>query len=178
MHRTITATCLLFATSIALGDPVKISVAPGLFHDYYHIQFELTPDNCEPTVPITERRPKYTDSNEYVFTEGGLFEVFIRKTHFPIAAPYTNREFLILRMPWTDPSDPNATQFISEKRALYNEIQKMKTQSHGKVEIVVQLNPYVAVVKEQPLTLELTERNVFFRQAYGQYIDYIGPLRK
>ena len=178
MYRTIIAICLLLSAPLAAEETQTIHVASGKYQDYYHFRFEFTPVNCELTVPFTERKQKYTDSNEYTFSEGGQFEIFIRKTMFPVSAPHADWEFLILRMPWTSLSNAHANRFISEKRKLFDRIQKMKTKGKGNVEVTVELNPYVTVIKKQPLTLELSERNIFFRQAYGQYIDYAGSLKQ
>ncbi|MFW6457541.1 MAG: hypothetical protein ACOC0A_04525 [Planctomycetota bacterium] len=154
-----------------------IHVVPGKYRTYYHIRFRLTPENCELSVPVSERQPKYSDTNEYSFSEGGQFEVFVRKADFPIPSPYPDREFLILRMPWTNPSESNAEQFISAKRKLFERIRKMKEEGGEPVEVTIELNPYVKVLSEDPLTVELEQRNIFFRQAYGQYIDYVGELK-
>ena len=155
----------------------EIHVAHGKYGDYYHVRFTLTPDNCELTVSLSERRPRYSDSNEYTFAEGGQFEVFVRKQDFPVPSPHTSRTFLILRMPWTDPSAQHAEKHISAKRVLFDKIKRMKTEGKGTVEVVVELNPYVTVLNRDPLTVELSGRNIFFRQAHSQYIDYVGPLK-
>ena len=159
------------------GTGAEIHVAPGKYNDYYHIRFALTPDNCELTVPLPERRPKYKGSNVFEFAEGGQFEVFVRKDEFPVPAPHTDRIYLILRMPWTNPHKPAAPLSLSEKRKLFDAIRVMKTNGRGKVEVTVQLNPYVTLVEADPLRLELSGRNIFFRHAHGRYVDYVGPLR-
>jgi len=41
-----------------------------------------------------------------------------------------------------------------------------------------QLNLYVEVVSRTPLSLQLTQRNVFLRDAYGGYVDTTGPVKK
>jgi len=59
---------------------------------------------------------------------------------------------------------------------LYNRIKEMKESGRGSVDVVIELNPYVRVKSKNPLELELTNRNVFFRSAHGRYIDYVGQL--
>ncbi|GFR70996.1 hypothetical protein ElyMa_003801300 [Elysia marginata] len=81
-------------------------------------------------------------------------------------------------MPWTSPDNPDAHRHIAAKRALFEKIQTMKSEGKGSVEVTIELNPYVTVLKRNPLALELSGRNVFFRQAKGQYIDYVNPLKQ
>jgi hypothetical protein len=169
--------CIISWTALAMAGESKIHVSPGKYLDYYHIQFELTSDNCELEIPISERKPKYAKSNEYKISEGGQFEVFVRKSHFPIPAPHSKSEFLILRMSWTDPDSPGADQKIAGKQRLFNAIRKMKSDGNGRVNVILELNPYVTVLRKKPLSLELSGRNIFFRHADGEYIDYLGRLK-
>jgi hypothetical protein len=178
-------TCIVHLLLCLLGTPIQAVAGSGAVHvvqgearKYYHVRFDLTPENCELSVPLTERMPRYSDSNTYEFTSWGQFEVFVRRTAFPVPAPHTNREFLILRMPATDPgSHPKGKRLLARKRDLFDAILRMKTENAGRVEVIVELNPFMRVVSHDPLRVELTGRNIFFRQAYGQYIDYMGPLR-
>lgn len=156
----------------------EIKVSPGKYKDYYHLRYDLTPENCELSVPLTERQPRYATRNDYTFEDGGQFEVFIRRDQFPVKSPDGKWEFLILRMPWTNPDLGVAEHSISRKRSLYDAILKMKKEGEGSVSVVVELNPFVQISRKEPLSLELTGRNVFFRQALGQYINYLGPLQK
>ena len=174
----ITLACLVFTTNISVAKALKIHIAHGRFHDYYHMQFTLTPENCELTIPISERHPIYTESNTYTFAEGGQFEVFVRKSDFPIPSPGIHSKFLILRMPWTAPSYADSENYIRAKGILFDRIRKMKTKGKGSVEIIIELNPYITVRKKNPLKIELSGRNIFFRQAYGRYINYVGALKK
>jgi hypothetical protein len=61
-------------------------------------------------------------------------------------------------MPWTAPDTPGAKEKIAAKEALLIG--------------VVELNPYVEVVGRDPLQLQLTQCNVFFRHALGAYVDH------
>ena len=178
MKITFTTIVLSFylSATCALGYESKIHVVKGKYGDYYHILFTLNPDNCVLTVPVDKRTPKYSDSNEYTFSEGGQFEVFVKKSLFPISSPKTECDYLILRMPWTDPSNQNSKKFIDQKRHIFKLIKEMKIQGKGKIDVVIELNPYVKTIKKQPLTLELTSCNIYFRHAHGQYIDYFGNI--
>ncbi|GAA4650325.1 hypothetical protein GCM10023116_26080 [Kistimonas scapharcae] len=171
---------IIFAFGILLLDKAlatEIHVSPGKYNDYYHLRFALTPENCKLSIPPTERQHRFAN-NTYEFSESGQFEVFIRKQAFPIPAPHISSEFLILRMPSTAPDTPDAHHHIAAKRALFEQIQTMKSKGKGSVDVSIELNPYVTVLKRTPLTLELSGRNVFFRQAKGEYIDYVGPLKQ
>ena len=169
--------CTLIVISLGMVNASEVYVSPGKYNDYYHLRFALTPENCELNTSLTERQHRYANNNAYAFSEGGQFEVFIRKQAFPISAPHTSSGFLILRMPWTDPDSPDARRHIADKRALFDQILAMKSEGKGSVEVTIELNPYVTVLNHDPLKLELSGRNVFFRQAQEQYIDYVGPLK-
>ena len=178
MYRTLIkwVIFLLVATPIFAAEFSGINVAHGKYNDYYHMIFTLTPQNCELAVPSSERKNKYGESNQFSFSEGGQFEVFIRKTVFPIPAPHTESEFLILRMPWTDPSSGDAERNILVKRRLFERIRNMKTEGKGRIEVTIELNPYITVLNKNPLKIELSGRVIFFRQVHGQYIDHVGLL--
>ncbi|MDD3295795.1 MAG: hypothetical protein PHU64_00360 [Candidatus Omnitrophica bacterium] len=173
---------LFFANAIA--SEVNPSAKPKIYvstHrgiDYYHMKYTLTPDNVELTLPTYH---KYGPS-EYFF-EYGNFQLFIPKEKFPISAPNCNTH-IILRMPMTMGDvfakryyTSEQERYIAEKRAVYDKIKQIKESGRGELEVVVELNPYVKVKQEEPLEVELEWCNVFFRDAYGQYIDYVGPLK-
>jgi hypothetical protein len=46
------------------------------------------------------------------------------------------------------------------------------------VPVVRELNPYVKVINRTPLRLQLTQCNVFFRHAFGGYVDDTQPLQR
>jgi hypothetical protein len=48
----------------------------------------------------------------------------------------------------------------------------------GAIEVVIELNPYVEKVQNNPLTLQLTQCNIFFRQAQNRYVNYLGKPKK
>jgi len=156
-----------------------IYTVPGRIGDCYHLPFTLTPKNCELSISTSERTPKYGGSNEYEFAEGGQFEVFIKKENFPIPVSNHKGRYVILRMPYTFSGQTNALASLTDKRKLFDRIQKMKSENKGSVNIIVELlREYIIIKKKKPLTIELEYPNVWFRHAYGKYIDYVGPLRK
>ena len=152
-------------------------VSSGKHLSYYHVVLALQPDMFELIVPVSKRQPKYTQSNGYEFTDEGQFEIFLWRDRIPVSAP-TCRKYLILRTPATMPSSHGAVNKIAKKRELFEAIRNLKTSSSGSMNVVVELNPYVYVVRTAPLKLELTGCNVFFRQSKGEYVDYVGPLER
>lgn len=163
---------LTFFISFALcSDEKTIYTSRGKYEDYYHIKFTLTPDN---TLLELKGYNKYGTS-KYEFSDG-LFEIFIPKDKFPILAPNC-REYIILRMPMTMDNVSQKEKFIVEKKALFDRIKKMRETKAGNIDVVIELNPYIMVKNKNPLTIELTECNVFFRDSGGRYIDYVGQLQ-
>lgn len=107
------------------------------------------------------------------FSSGGQFEVLIPKEKFPVTAPKCRRD-LILRMPWTDPGLENAAAKVAQKRVLHDAIVALAPRggqagSGQPVDVTIDLAPYVRVVTEDPLKVELTGCNIFFAQKAGAY---------
>ncbi len=157
------------AESMLVTDTSSIVISKGKYSDYYHINYTLIPDNTR--LSLDDTRPNAFEN------ESGQFEVYLDKNLFPIAAPMC-RNTIILRMPGTNPFGNQVQQSISEKKALFERIQSMVNTHSGSVEVVIELNPYVKKIRNKPLTLELTQCNVFFRQAQNQYVNYPGKLKK
>ena len=124
----------------------EVRVSSGKYADYYHIQYDLIPN-------------QYSLNTEYSFNEGGQFEVFVPKTYFPIDAPNC-RENIIIRMPYSDNE--------KRKRVLYDELLLSKA-----VTVTLELNPYIKILRKEPLQIELENCNVFFRHRAG---DYYGKI--
>tara|TARA_Y100000031_G_C8083455_1_gene320759 strand:+ start:137 stop:739 length:603 start_codon:yes stop_codon:yes gene_type:complete len=169
--------CAIAADSNSSADQ-KIYVSRHKGIDYYHIKYTLTSENIALTLSTYH---KYGPS-EYFF-EYGNFQLFIPKEKFPIPAPNCNTH-IILRMPMTMGDvfadkyhTPEEEQYIAEKKAIYDKIKEIKESGKGELDVVVELNPYVKVKQDEPLEVELEWCNVLFRDAYGQYIDYVGPLK-
>ena len=157
--------------------PPAIYPSEGKYTRYYHLLLKLHPPDFELTVPADQRRPRYTTENRYEFSENGQFEIFLRKEAFPVPAPKCER-YIIIRMPGTDPSSADAARKLGQKRGLFDALKELKNSAAGARDVAIELNPYVQVVRRDPPQLELTECNVFFRQADGAYIDRAGPLSK
>jgi hypothetical protein len=139
------------------GPPPAIVVNPGRHGPYYHMRFDLVASGIDFSQSDRSAGP------------GGQFTVRLRPEHFPVPAP-SCRGDLILRMPWTSPSLPDANLKIAAKMALQERILKLEHTPDAAVPVVLELNPYVQMVSRAPLLLRLTQCNVFFRQVLGAYV--------
>ena len=115
-------------------------------------------------------------SKKMLKMDGGQFEIYLKKTLFPIKAPQCNKE-LILRMPWTKSSLPGAEKYIAEKIDLYQKLLAVIEGKKDSEKIIVELNPYIDVKNKEPLDIELTQCNVFFRHSHGRYIVNKGEIQ-
>ena len=147
------------------GTGSAIVVNPGRYGPYYHMRFMLTAAAIDFTA--SDRRAR----------SGGQFELRLWPEHFPIPAPHC-RSSLILRMPWTAPNVPEATKKIVAKQALLERILSLEHNPNAVVPVVLELNPYVELISSTPLRLQLTQCNVFFRHAFGGYVDDAEPLQR
>jgi hypothetical protein len=162
------AACLgapVFSGPTRAGDEPgpSIVVQAGRYGPYYHLRFGLTAAAID--FAASDRRAR----------SGGQFELRLRPEQFPVPAPHC-RGTLILRMPWTAPDVPEAAAKIAAKQELLARIFALAQAPGAVVPVVLELNPYVEVVSRSPLRLRLTQCNVFFRQAFGGYVDHTGPL--
>ncbi len=155
------------AEPVLVADVSSVNVSKEKYSDYYHIRYALTPDNASLNLGA---RPNVFEN------ENGQFDIYLNKSQFPIAAPMCERT-IILRMPGTNPSGDQVKQSINEKKALFERIQTMLNTGSGSVEVVIELNPYVEKIRSNSLTLELTQCNVFFRQARNHYVDNLGEIK-
>ena len=126
---------------------VEVTINPGKYSDYYHIPYSLDPG-------------KYQVNKAYGFNDGGQFEVLVPKEYFPVPAPNC-RKNIIVRMPWSEHEE--------KKKALYEEL----LSASKPVPVILELNPCVRVLQDQPLSLELTYCNVFFRHRNGDYFNHL-----
>lgn len=140
-----------------------IVVQQGRYAPYYHLPIGLTAADLD--LDASDRRAR----------SGGQFELRMHRERFPVAAPHC-RGTIILRMPWTAPDTPDAADKIAAKQALLARIRALAKAPGDVVPVVLELNPYVEVVSRAPLRLQLTQCNVFFRQAYGGYVDHTRPI--
>jgi hypothetical protein len=156
--------CLSLVLGLASGRTVPaIAVNPGRYGPYYHMHLVLTATMID------------FAASDRLARSGGQFELRLHPEHFPIPAPHC-RNSLILRMPWTAPNVPDAAKKIAAKQALLARILALEQVPNAVVLVVVELNPYVEVISRTPLRLQLTQCNVFFRHAFGGYIDDTQPL--
>ena len=146
------------------SDDAEIHVTPGPFWKNYYIAYTLTPENT--------RLGRYA-SDSFTFRDG-RFKIYIPKDKFPIPVPPDNA-FVIVVMPPTMEGLPAREELIAEKKVLYDRIKEMKAKEEGKIDVIVQLTPYVTVMKENPLTVELDTNIVFFRTRRGRYINHVNP---
>jgi len=144
---------------------------------FYHLLFKLTPTNSSLTVPTGYKNPIYRTEDVSSFDPSGLFEIYIRASDFPVPSPGCEGGWIILRMGSTDSAERDSRSKIDAKKALWQSLQAMYESEKGSIEVVIELNPYVQVINPVIPKLELEYCNVFFRQAFGAYIPYTGPLK-
>ena len=140
--------------------------------NYYHVEFVLTPDNTR--LQLMNR--DVLGDGQGNATSDGQFEIYVKRRGFPVPVGSFNR-YLILRMSATENAELNPKK-VKAKQKLYAKIRKMVERGKGKVHVVLELNPYVERVSNDPVRVRLTERNIFFRHAHGRYIDYLGDLKR
>ena len=144
---------------------------------FYHLLFKLTPTNSSLTVPTGYKNPIYRTEDVSSFDPSGLFEIYIRASDFPVPSPGCEGGWIILRMGSTDSAERDSRSKIDAKKALWQSLQAMYESEKGSIEVVIELNPYVQVINPVIPKLELEYCNVFFRQAFGAYVPYTGPLK-
>ncbi|WP_432460916.1 MULTISPECIES: hypothetical protein [unclassified Agarivorans] len=166
IRKTLAIACvgagvMLSNVSCASSEDVVTSTSNG--KSYYHLKLSL---NDQSISSIKEF------SADQFAMNGGQFEVRVQQNSFPIKAPNCKGD-LILRMPWTNSNLDTAEDFIDEKYNVYKAIVGTSKSEVGNVDVYIELNPYVQLVAND---FELTECNVFFRHANGQYIPKTGAL--
>jgi len=142
-----------------------VVVNEGKYGPYYHLRMELTAEEID------------FKQSDRVARSGGQFEIRLRREKFPVPAPNC-RGPIILRMPWTSLQSVEAKKKIAAKEDLLKRIWALEKHPTEILPVVIELNPYVEVISRTPLKLQLTQCNVFFRDAYGAYVDAIGPVKK
>jgi hypothetical protein len=150
---------------------VPIYHSQGRFLVYRHINLILTPENTilsnDPRITKKlglSRKPQnyrqnILDEKSENFTSG-QFQVYIPVEQFPLAKP--KKGYMILRMPSTSPSNKI---FIKEKQDLYLRIVEMIKNNTGSVSVVVEIP-------------DSKPHNLFFRDARGRYVDYVGQFTR
>jgi hypothetical protein len=146
------------------GSEEQIVVNKGPFVPYYHLRFDLRSDAID-----------FAQSDRTA-RSGGQFEIRLRRETFPVPAPRC-RGAIILRMPWTPPLATDAKEKIAAKQDLLKRVLELEKQPNETLPVVIELNPYVRAISREPLKLQLTQCNVFFRDAHGAYIDNTDPVK-
>jgi hypothetical protein len=141
-----------------------IFVNPGKYAQYYHMHINLIAKAID------------FSKSDHAIKPGGQFEIRLRPELFPVTAPNC-KGLIILRMPWTNPDSTNADRKIAVKNDLLERILSLK-KSQNSIPVSVELNPYMKIMSHEPLKVQLTQCNIFFRHANGGYIEHTGPLMK
>ncbi|MDO6685273.1 MULTISPECIES: hypothetical protein [unclassified Agarivorans] len=157
----VSAGVLLSNISCASSENVVTSASNG--KSYHHLKLSLNDQSISSI--------KEFSADQFVMN-GGQFEVRVLQNSFPIKAPNCKGD-LILRMPWTNSDLSAAEVFIDEKYNVYKAIVGASKSEGSNVDVYLELNPYVQMTGDD---FELTECNVFFRHANGQYIPKTGTL--
>jgi hypothetical protein len=156
---------LLSSSEIHGGAPdAQIVVNEGRYGPFYHLRLELRADVID------------FKQSDRAARSGGQFELRLRQEKFPVPAPNC-RGSIILRMPWTSPQSVEAKKKIAAKEELLKRILALENNPNEVLPVVIELNPYVKVVGRRPLKVQLTQCNVFFRDAYGAYVDVTRSVK-
>ncbi|MDO6763702.1 hypothetical protein [Agarivorans sp. 1_MG-2023] len=157
----VSAGVIFSNVSCASNEDVVTTTSNG--KSYYHLKLSLDDQSIKSI--------KELSADQFVMN-GGQFEVRVQQKALPIKAPNCKSD-LILRMPWTNSDLSAAEVFIDEKYNVYKAIVDASKSEGSNVDVYIELNPYVQKTGDD---FELTECNVFFRHANGQYIPKTGVL--
>ena len=152
---------LVLVSNIVLAE-VSTNIFGG--KPYYHISYAFTKDKIVYIEKIDKDR---------FYLDGGIFEVRVNKSEFPIDAPNC-RSSIILRMPWTEDSVSDYRKKVEKKYEVYKAISDVSSGTSESYKAVIELNPYV---KKNSNGFELTECNVFFRHYRGGVVLKEGKLQ-
>ena len=165
----------------------------GVERTYYHLKYTLTPQNSTIVTPKEWLQCHYSKVwGEPINPKGcwcrkpywdgsGRFVIYIKKDVFPILAN-CNSDWLLLRM------NPNRSTTVYEssedaqanaletKHNLWRQITALHKGKTEKLEVVLELNPYVTVLSETPLQLKLDHCNLYFRTANNAYVDHLKKV--
>lgn len=153
----------LFLLPVYADSALQLIVNKGRYSHYYHVRYELNAKNID------------FDKSDHEISSGGQFTIRLKPEYFEIPAPNC-QGLLILRMPWTSSGSSNAEQKISIKTILFNKLLALHGNQNDILSVVLELNPYVRIRKRNPIKAELTQCNLYFRHAYGGYVDHTSPL--
>lgn len=163
--------CLGFQTlgaSMATAGDARLTYYENSFNGrtYHHAVLQLSPDL------FSEGNAQIDPEIGYRFSDGGLFEIYLEADVFGPAAGRCKG--VTIRMPWTDPAAADSAGKIAGKKALFERIESLRRSNGGVTKVVLQLDPYLSV--EPSGEYRLTQCIVFFRTAFGGYIDHPNPI--
>jgi hypothetical protein len=95
---------------------------------------------------------------KWEFDDQGKFEIAVRKSAFPVAAPQCHMDYLILGMPLYYPENPKQAAF-AERRAVYDALLAMQSGGKGTLSAHVEPLQYARQGRSGP---ELTSCNIYF----------------
>ena len=107
--------------------------------------------------------------------------IYIKKDVFPIPAE-CNSDWLLLKMNANrSPSVYESGEAVLEhalktKHDLWRQITALHEGNIERLEVVIELNPYVTVLSETPLKLKLDHCNLYFRTADNAYLHHLRPV--
>lgn len=163
----------------------------GWLIDYFHLEFVLMKDNFTLKIPkewercykcINWDNQKKSEDTNYVikspcncrvvgFSETGEFELYINKNKFPLRAPGCRSNWLPLRMTGSSLTK-NFKSEVGVKKDLWEKIYSVSNGDLDSVKVVIELNPYYIVTKEEPIELELCYCEMKFRTFFGAYVNH------
>ena len=113
-------------------------------------------------IPLSTSNVAFNDPRTLEsFADGGQFQVILQPSTLPVST--LGCSGIIARMAWTDPASDGAPADIAAKKGIFDAIGQLKSNPTAQLNVPIELNPYVKVVQNDPLQLQLTECNVFFR---------------
>ena len=173
---------LLMAAAFAGGANAAIPGLKAIKADdstHYLIEFDLKPYNYE--LDVSGYNPRLADGKKsnWKFREGGQFNLFIKREYFPVQIPESCCDsYLVLTMPYTNPRLDGGEENIAAKKKLFDAITGLRKKEDGKLRIVIDLTPYADVVKKRPLEIKLTDRQIYFRQVDGLFVNHSRPFKR
>lgn len=167
--------CVILFTPLyacAADNKIEVFTHKGKYSNYYHMAFTLNHSNFD--FSKDEEKKLYSNyTTQNLKDAGGQFEIVIPIDKFPITSSNCKKN-IIVRMPWSDSSNRSG---ISSKINLFNLLKEIKTRSKDKIDVVLELNPYVKTDNNAKHGVILTGCNVFFRHAKGAYINQTDKLQ-
>ena len=188
--------CFLYSLIHLSAQDVTVNTTvgkDGVERKYYHLKYTLTRDNSTLVTPKEWLQCKYAIvwgepinpngcwCREPCWDGSGGFVIYIKKDVFPIPAE-CNSDWLLLKMNANrSPSVYESGEAVLEhalktKHDLWRQITALHEGNIERLEIVIELNPYVTVLSETPLKLKLDHCNLYFRTADNAYLHHLRPV--